>query len=79
MKTNRVPGTYGSNKTDCQVLTAIDDNGLTWYCVYGSVNVNATYDDVEHDVDVETLHDIDMFTASKPIKSLQELVAQVGA
>jgi len=44
-----------------------------WYVCEGSVNVNATYDEISDGVDIELLNDYDMFTASEPINSLEEL------
>jgi len=72
MKLYEVSGTYGSGKTLCTVFVA--SNGADkWYVVEGSVNVNITLDEIEDGVDVEILSDYDMFTASEPINSLEEL------
>ena len=79
MNTFEVNGTYGSNNTPCTVFAATDRNGLTWYCVEDSVNVNATYDDINEGVDVESVSDSNMFTASMPINSLDELEDQVNS
>ena len=48
-----------------------------WYVCDGSVNVNKTYDDISDGVDIETLNDVDCFTASEPICSLEELIKAV--
>jgi len=68
-----VTGTYGSNKTECTVLVCEDGDSAKWYCVEDSVTVNRTFDDIEEGVDVEGLEDIDCFTWSSPIESLDEL------
>jgi len=79
MNTFEVNGTYGSNNTPCTVFAATDRNGLTWYCVEDSVNVNATYDEITNGVDVESVIDADMFTAAIPINSTDELEEQVNS
>jgi len=70
-------GTYGSGNTPCTVLVYEQGNGLKWYCVGDSMNVNATYDDIMDGVDVESLADVDCFTWSSPIEALGELEAAV--
>lgn len=63
---------YGSQHTE--------DTGYYydgWYCVHGSVNVNKTFDEVTDGTDVELLNDIDCFTWSSPINSLDELINAV--
>ncbi len=60
--------TYGSNQTPCTIF--VEDG---WYCVDGSVNVNHSYCDFYDGIDVETIEDDDMFTASSPIESEEEL------
>lgn len=68
-------GTYGRSKTPC---TVFEYEG--WYCVEGSTNVNlaASPDEELIDgVDVEEVCDIDTFTASSPINSLDELIEAV--
>lgn len=68
-----VTGTYGSQYTPCTVFVYEDGRGLKWYCVEDSVNVNATYEDIENGVNVEELHDVDAFTAGSPIGDLDML------
>ena len=46
-----------------------------WYVCEGSVNVNKTTDDLIEGVDIELLTDIDCYTSTKPINSLEELKA----
>lgn len=67
-------GTYGSYKTPC---TIFEYEG--WYCVEGSVNVNlsSSPEDLFDGVDVEEVCDVDFFTASSPINSLDELIKAV--
>ena len=74
--TNTVSGFYGGSKTPCKVFVAYCycSSGLTWYVVKGSVNVNATYDDIENGVNVETLSDVDTFTNDKPINTEKQLI-----
>ncbi len=67
-----INGTYGSGKTPCNIF---EHDG--WYCVEGSVNVNHTWEELKLGVDVEGISDDDMFTASKPIESEEELVEAI--
>ena len=67
-----VEGTYGGSKTETTIYT-YEERGGTWYVADGSVNVNFTYDEVEDGVDIEELNDADMFTASSPIESVNDL------
>lgn len=73
MKLYSVEGTYGGSKTPSTIFVAEKTNGGKHYVAEGSVNVNYTYDDIEEGVDIEELSDADMFTAGKPINSLEEL------
>ena len=77
MQTNTLSGTYGSGKTPCQVVTATDRNGLTWYAVEGSSNVNATREELTDGIDVETVEDVDTFTWPAGIDSEETLVKAV--
>ena len=70
--TKQVQGYYGSGNTPCNIFVC-NDNYMSWYCVEGSPIVNATYDDIELGCDIETLNDIDCFTWSSPIETLEEL------
>ena len=79
MKTRTEKGYYGSGHTPCLVLVAEDRSGGSWYCVEGSHNVNLTYDDIGLGVDVETLGDVDATTASKPIKTEENLIEHIEA
>ena len=73
MRNREVEGTYGSGMTPCTVFVYENSDGSRWYVVEGSVNVNCTYDEIEDGVDVEELFDVDIFTWSSPIESLEEL------
>lgn len=73
-----IQGCYGAEFTPCDVLTYDNQDGTTWYCVRGSVNVNlceTAY--IKDDMDVEELPDIDVFTWSSPIDSVYELIEAV--
>lgn len=72
-----VSGFYGSGETPCTVLVAVLNNGRSWYCVDGSVNVNCTEERIEDGVNVETLADVDMFTSNFKIDSLKALETAV--
>jgi len=74
-----ITGFYGSQNTPCTVFAYTLFSGLTWYCVEGSVNVNATYSDIANGVDVELIDDVDMFTASTPIESIEQLENEVNS
>jgi hypothetical protein len=67
-----VEGTYGGSKTETTIYT-YEERGGTWYVADGSVNVNFTYDTIDDGVDIEELTDEDMFTASSPIESVNDL------
>lgn len=73
MRLYEVDGTYGSQKTPTTVFVAEKSNGAKHYVADGSVNVNCTYDDIKNGVNIEKLSDHNMFTAGKPITSLDEL------
>lgn len=73
-----ITGTYGSGKTETTIYTATDGNGATWYVCDGSLNVNRTYDELSEGVNVEELSDFDMFTASRPVESLEDLERQIN-
>jgi hypothetical protein len=73
MKLYEVSGTYGSGKTPCTVFVFQNAFFERWYTIRGSVNVNCTEDPIKNGVDVESLEDFDMFTASAPINSLEDL------
>lgn len=69
-----VTGTYGSGKTPCFVFVAEDSRtGTRQYVVDGGTIVNETHDEIQDDVNVEELSDIDCFTWSEPINSLEDL------
>ena len=69
---NEYKGFYGSQNTPCTIFSY---NG--WYCVDGSMNVNKTFDEISNGTNVEFLNDVDCFTWSKPIESLEELIDAV--
>ena len=73
MTTKEFNCTYGSGKTEDVVYVYYAHGGLKWYVVDGSVNVNATYDEIEDGVDVEELYDVDFFTAPRPVNNVNEL------
>ena len=79
MKFNTISGTYGSGKTPCQVFTATDRNGRTWYAVEGSCNVNRTYEELQPGVDVETVSDFDSFTWPDGVHDEDELEKAIEA
>lgn len=81
METFELNGTYGSGKTPCTVLCAktSKNSNATWYAVEGSQNVNKTFDQLNNGVNVEELSDIDCFTWSKGINSLEELENAINA
>ena len=68
---------YGSRNTPCTVIIAEIDDGTTWYCVEGSLMVNCTTEQVLPGVNVETISDIDCFTASAEIETEDELKMDV--
>ena len=68
-----ITGTYGRSMTETTIFVY---NG--WYVCEGSKNVNLTDDDdLINGVDVEELHDYDVFTSNKSIESLEDLIKQV--
>lgn len=78
MKTRIIEGTYGSNKTPCDIFVYDCGDGFSWYAVEGSVNVNQTDSSLLIDgVDVEELPDVDIFIWSSGINSREELETAV--
>jgi len=81
-KSYTVNGTYGSGFTPDQVHVVQDDNGINWYAVDGSHNVNATFEAIDNGVHVEYLQDIDCFTHygdnDQGVDSLEELESAVS-
>jgi hypothetical protein len=74
-----IRATYGSNFTPCTVYMHQYRHGLAWYAVEDSLNVCLVDASLLVDgVDVETLPDVDFFTASKPIDSVETLEYQVN-
>jgi len=67
-----VEGTYGRSKNPATIFV-YKQGRRSWYVVEGSVNVNCTYDDIEDGVDIEELNDDGVFTAPKPINSVEDL------
>ena len=65
---------YGSEHSP-DVVCVYDD----WYAVDGASIVNLASDktDWQHGIDVEMVEDVDCFTWSDPIHSLQELIKAV--
>ena len=74
MEIKTVNGFYGSDNTPCKVFFYEG-----WYCVEDSVNVNFTHDEVIEGISVEEINDLDCFTWSKPIESIEELEEAVKA
>lgn len=72
MTTNTITGTYGGNNTPCTIYT-YESGSITWYCVDGSVNVNATHETLEDGCNVELVEDCDTSTSNEPIESEEEL------
>ena len=75
MKTKTITGTYGSNETGTDVYVYTDKNDMNWYVCHDSVNVNATYEELEDGVNVELVEDCDTCTAQSPICSEADLSA----
>ena len=73
MKTKEVNGTYGSQKTPCTVLVCQNRDGSSWYCADGSLNVNLTFDEISEGVNIEQLNDVDMFSWSSAITTVEDL------
>ena len=70
-----IQGTYGNiSKTECTIYLYDD-----WYAIEDSVNCNRCPDEslLVNGIDVDTIEDIDTFTASKPIESAEHLEAEV--
>ena len=73
MRTRTVSGTYGSDKTPCDVYVYEDWGASRWYAVDGSANVNCTWQNIEDGVDVEEIEDFNMFTWPDGVHSEEEL------
>jgi len=72
-----VSGTYGCHKTPCEIFVYCDSNSVNWYVIEDSLNVNATYENLEDGVNVELLADIDCVTATEKINSENELITLI--
>jgi len=76
--TGEVQGYFGcSRPTPCTIFIYKKRNGLTWYAVEGSTNINATYDEVVDGINVEGMHDVDTITADAPVNSEEDLEREV--
>lgn len=67
--------TYCIAGLECErrkVFFFTDNRGKTWYVQQGGRVVNATYDPIEEDSDLDMLFDVDSFTWSCGIDSLDE-------
>jgi hypothetical protein len=73
MNIQTITGTYGSNETETEIYVYTGSNGLNWYVCEDSVNVNATYEDLQDGVNVELVEDSDTSTAQSPICSEEDL------
>lgn len=73
----KTTGFYGGSSTPCTIFAASQSNGLTWYAVEGSQNINATYETIENGCNVETVEDIDTMTSSESIESISDLIRVV--
>ena len=73
MTTNTITALYGSNNTPCEVFVYELNNGLKWYCIEDSKNVNATYEDLYDGIDTDTIEDVDTASSNDPINSEDEL------
>lgn len=78
MNTYTVKGTYGSGFSPDEIHVCQDSRGTNWYCVDGSVSVNATFEDIESGVHVEYLQDFETFTSGEPITDLETLEDHVS-
>ena len=74
----KTTGFYGGSKTPCTIFAAKERNGLTWYAVEGSLNVNATFEDIKEGCNVETIDDVDAITSGNPIESISDLLNTVN-
>lgn len=73
---SEVNGFYGSGNTPC-IIFVYQCKNMNWYACEGASGVNATFDDVDLGVDVETLDDVEFFTADNPIDSVESLQYEV--
>jgi hypothetical protein len=73
-----INGTYGSFYIPCTILVYEDKmKGGSWYVVKGSKNVNFTYQELQHGINVELIEDIDYLTSDNEIETIDELIAAV--
>lgn len=71
-----INGFYGDGQK-CTIRT-FNNNGLHWYCVDGSVNVNCCIFPLIDGINVEMVEDIDTFTWSRPITSKAEFFKAIN-
>lgn len=72
-----ITGTYGSNRTPCTIFVSELTTGESWYVVEGGSVVNLTYDQLYDGIDVETIADLDCFTAQEGIYSVEQLEEEI--
>jgi hypothetical protein len=76
--TQTINGFYGHlSPNPCEVFIYENRNGSKWYVVEGGTMVNKTFDDIPEGQNVEELSDVDVFTWSGPINSIDELIEAV--
>lgn len=76
MKYNEFKVRYGSDETR-ETAFVCEHNGVTWYGLCGSLNINATRDEVTPDCDVEALSDVDNFEANAPLGDVEQFEAEL--
>lgn len=72
MKYEELTVIAGGSKHPCTCFKVTDENGLTWYVCEGGTVVNATYETIEENTNIETVEDVDCFTFNDAIHTLEQ-------
>ena len=73
MTPDEFEGYHGATMNPGTILTLEEKDGLKWYCISGTVIVNATYDQIDHGTNIDDLTVTDGFSWPEPIRSLEDL------
>lgn len=71
-----VDGYYGSGKNESIIFVCRRANNC-WYAVKGSMMVNKTMSNIKDGVNVEELEDVECFTWSREINTLNQFIKAI--
>jgi len=71
IRTDEINGFYGGSHTPCKIWKARMSDDSTWYMVENSNIAFQTLEEVSEGVNIEELHDLDVFTVMENVKSIE--------